>query len=94
LRTLIVTRFDGSEDVLVGNYTAQGDLDRPFTLATNSFLATGGDGFFAIADGISLSETDVGEQTIFEDYIQDFLGGRTVDTPDPPAAPSRIVILS
>jgi 2',3'-cyclic-nucleotide 2'-phosphodiesterase (5'-nucleotidase family) len=89
-----VTRFDGSEDVLVGNYTAQGDLDRPFTLATNSFLATGGDGFFAIADGISLSETDVGEQTIFEDYIQEFLGGRAVDTPHPPAAPSRIVILS
>ena len=87
LKTLIVYRQDGTEDVVVENYTAQGDLNRVFWLATNNFLLTGGDGyaaFKAINDNPDTQVVipDVGEQQILKDYIQDALGGM-VTLPEP-----------
>ena len=64
----------------------QGDLSRTFVLATNDFLSTGGDGYAAFAVATKLATTDIGEQQILEQYIQEALGG-VVDLPDPPADP-------
>lgn len=86
IRSLVVTRADGTADVLVDNFVAQGDLSRTFVLATNSFLTTGGDGYAAFAAGTELAVTDIGEQEILERYIQDELGG-VVDLADPPPSP-------
>ena len=94
VKTLVVTRQDGSEDVVVESYTAVGDLARMFGLATNSFLLTGGDGYRsleAINDDASRSviAPDLGEQRILEGYIVQVLGG-AVDLPEPLENP-RIV---
>lgn len=88
IRKLVVTRANGSPDVLVDNFTAQGDLSRTFVMATNSFLATGtgGDGYASIIAGEELAVTQSGEQQILEEYIQDALGGR-VNVADPPPQP-------
>jgi 5'-nucleotidase len=83
IRSLAVTRADGSTDLLVNNFVAQGDLSRTFVMATNSFLATGSDGYASIAAGKGLAVTQSGEQQILEDYIQDALGG-VVNVADPP----------
>lgn len=87
VKTLVVFREDGTEDVVVENYTAQGDLSRTFVLATNSFLMTGGDGyaaFKAVNDDPNrpVYATEIGEQQILADYITDVLGG-LVDLPEP-----------
>ena len=89
VRSLIVTRADGSTDVLVENFTAQGDLSRTFVLATNSFQATGGDGYAAFPAGNQLAVTQIGEQRLLEEYISEELGG-LVDEVEPPANP-RVV---
>ncbi len=94
IKTLIVHRADGTDDVVVENYEAKGDLNRRFTLATNNFQLTGGDGYAAFpvaaADpSRALFAPAAGEQQILKDYIQQALGGE-VDLPDPPANP-RIV---
>jgi 2',3'-cyclic-nucleotide 2'-phosphodiesterase (5'-nucleotidase family) len=89
IRTLVIDRADGTTDVLVDNFVAQGDLTRTFVLATNSFLTTGGDGYAAFAAATELAITDIGEQEILELYITDALGG-VVDEIDPPAEP-RVV---
>lgn len=89
--TLRITRADGTVDTLVENGVVQGSLARTFVMATNSFLLTGGDGYVAFAAGTPLAETEIGEQRILEQHIQDILGG-VVDLADPPADP-RVVRL-
>jgi 2',3'-cyclic-nucleotide 2'-phosphodiesterase (5'-nucleotidase family) len=86
IRSLIIERSDGATDVLIDNFTAQGDLNRSFVLATNSFLTTGGDGYAAFAAASELAITDIGEQEILERYISQALGG-LVDEADPPVNP-------
>jgi 2',3'-cyclic-nucleotide 2'-phosphodiesterase (5'-nucleotidase family) len=88
IRSLVVTRADGSTDLLVSDFKAQGDLSRTFVMATNSFLAAGegGDGYASIAAGEDLAVTQSGEQQILEDYIQDALSG-VVNVADPPPQP-------
>ena len=94
IKTLIVHRADGTDDVVVENHQAKGDLNRRFTLATNSFQLTGGDGYaafpVAVADPSRILITPAtGEQQILKEYIAQALGGE-VDLADPPANP-RIV---
>lgn len=86
VKNLNVTRADGTEDVLVMNSVAQGDLNRTFVMATNSFLLTGGDGYISLTVGTPLGETELGEQQILENYIVDALGGE-VNMVDPPVDP-------
>ena len=88
---LIVHRSNGTMDVVVEDGTAQGDLTREFTIATNDFLSTGGDGyraFKAISDDVTRGaiRPPVGEQQILADYISDSLGG-LVDLPEPLSDP-------
>jgi len=91
VQRLVVSRSDGSTDVVVDGGVTQGDLSRSFVLATNSFTATGGDGYAAFAIAPRVAETAIGEQQILEEYIQQALGG-VVSIPDPPADP-RVVRL-
>ena len=94
IQSLVVTRADGTEDVLVEGGEVQGDLDRTFTVATNSFLLTGGDGynsFAAAAEENGAEATELGERQILIDYIQEELGGE-VDIASPPEEP-RVVRL-
>jgi 2',3'-cyclic-nucleotide 2'-phosphodiesterase (5'-nucleotidase family) len=86
VKNLIVSKFDGSMDTVIADFVAQGDLSRIFTMATNSFLLTGGDGYVSFSAANTLGETDIGEQLIFENYIVDELGGE-VDVEDPPLSP-------
>lgn len=86
IRSLVITRADGTEDVLIDNFTAQGDLTRTFVLATNSFTASGGDGYAAFAAAEELAQTAIGEQQILEEYIVQALGG-AVGVEDPPPSP-------
>ncbi len=84
IKTLIITRADGTEDVLVDNYEAQGDLTRQFTIVTNGFLSSGGDGYQSL---LSASETrgildpNTQERDILIGYINEALGG-VVDLPN------------
>ena len=94
LRTLIVHRADGSEDVIVQDGIVQGDLARRFVLATNSFLLTGGDGYAGLLaasedETRTVYTTDLGEQQIMVDYIATVLGGE-IDLPEPVDTP-RVV---
>lgn len=66
-------------------------MNATFVMATNSFLVTGGDEYFALAAGNVIGETDLGEQQILQDYINEVLGGE-VDIPDPPMDPLVIEI--
>lgn len=93
IKSLVVTRYDGSEDVVVSDFVAQGDLSRTFVMGTNSFLAsgTGGDGYAALAAGNHLVDSEIGEQQVMADYIQEALAG-SVDIQDPPAD-FRVVLL-
>lgn len=93
VKTLIVTKADGTTDVVIDNFTVQGDLSRTFVVATNSFLTTGGDGYAAFSVANRLGETTLGEQRILQDYIMEELGG-TVSLEDPPSADTRVVNLS
>jgi len=97
VKTLIVTRANGEEDVVVEGFVPQGDLSRTFVLATNNFLLTGGDGYRALKvagedDTRMVTETELGEQSILANYIIDVLGGE-VDLPDPSEMP-RVVEVS
>lgn len=92
IRRLVITRPNGDEDVLIDNFTAQGDLTRTFVLATNSFTASGGDGYAAFAAAEELAQTDIGEQQILEEYIVEALGG-VVSVQDPPPD-SRVINLN
>lgn len=83
---LSITKADGTVDELVVDFAAQGDLSRTFTMATNSFLLTGGDGYAALTVSTELGETDIGEQQILEEFIVNSEGG-TIDVVDPPPDP-------
>ena len=91
VRTLVITRADGTIDPLVENGIAQGDLNRTFVMATNSFLTTGGDGYAAFAVGTRLVTTEIGEQQILAEYIAGPLAG-VVNEPDRSTTP-RVVRL-
>ncbi len=91
IKTLVVTRSDGTEDVLIENSVAQGDLSRTFRMATNSFLSTGGDGYTALAAATHIVTSDIGEQQILAEFIIEALGG-VVSMPEPSAQP-RVVRL-
>jgi 2',3'-cyclic-nucleotide 2'-phosphodiesterase (5'-nucleotidase family) len=92
VQTLIVTREDGTEDVVIENGEAQGDLTRTFTLVTNSFLLTGGDGYQSLASASEergFENPGVGERQILIDYIVEELMG-VVDLTDPTADPNVV----
>lgn len=94
VKTLIVTREDGTEDVVIEDFVAQGDLERTFRMVTNSFLLTGGDGYQALAAAAEMRGFDnpgVGERQILVEYIEQALGG-VVDLADPLPEP-RVVRL-
>jgi 2',3'-cyclic-nucleotide 2'-phosphodiesterase (5'-nucleotidase family) len=91
VRTLRITRADGSLDTLVQGGFPVGDLNRTFVMGTNDFLSTGGDGYASLAAAEKLQVTDAGEQRILELYIRQELGG-VVDFPEPIINP-RIVRL-
>lgn len=94
VRELTITRQGGTQVALVGDGVADATaLNDTFVLATNSFTATGGDGYTAFAAGTVLGATSVGEQAILEDYIIQVLGGR-VQQPDDPANPQRVIRLN
>ena len=92
---LHITRADGSEDVLVHDNEAIGDLSRTFHLVTNNFLLRGGDGYQVLAaasEARGFADPGVGERQILTDYIVQVLGG-VVDFPEPIMDP-RIVKLN
>ncbi|MDZ7752439.1 MAG: bifunctional metallophosphatase/5'-nucleotidase [Gammaproteobacteria bacterium] len=94
VRGLTITRHDGTVVELVSDGAADATaLAEIFVLATNSFTATGGDGFAAFAAATVVGATTVGEQAILEGYIVDVLGGN-VSLPDDPANPNRVIRLS
>jgi 2',3'-cyclic-nucleotide 2'-phosphodiesterase (5'-nucleotidase family) len=93
VRNLTITRADSSTVPLVINGVAQpAALVATFQLATNSFTATGGDGYAAFAVATVVGATTTGEQDILEQYIIEQLG-TVVDIQDPPL-PSRVVRLN
>jgi 2',3'-cyclic-nucleotide 2'-phosphodiesterase (5'-nucleotidase family) len=87
----IVDNVGNIVDTLIEDYAAQGDLSRTFIMATNDFLSTGGDGYASLAAANKMVTSDIGEQQILGEYVQDFLGG-IVDLVDPSTEP-RIVRL-
>lgn len=92
IKTLVVTRANGTTETLVSDFVASSDLAlRRFVMATNDFLSTGGDGYAALRVATKLRTTTIGEQRILEEYIAGALGG-LVDLVDPPADP-RVVRL-
>jgi hypothetical protein len=94
VRELVVSKNDGSVVTLVSNGSVDASaLADTYILATNSFTATGGDGFSAFAAATVLGATSVGEQAILEGYIQNVLGG-VVDVIDDPDNPERVIRLN
>ena len=94
VKNLTIFRADGTKDVVVANFEAQGDLRRTFGLVVNEFLMAGGDGYAslgAINDDpnreVLLTETT--EPQILADYIVEVLDG-LVDMPEPLVSP-RII---
>lgn len=91
IQSLIVFLVDGSADVVVENFVLMGDQNRTFGLATNNFLATGGDGYAALG-AISddpdreVLQTAIGEQQILAEYIDGPLD-QEVDLEDGALAP-------
>ncbi|MGF1464813.1 MAG: bifunctional metallophosphatase/5'-nucleotidase [Sandaracinaceae bacterium] len=82
-----VRRLVVGDDVLVMGGQAMVDLSSvTYTMATNSFLATGGDGYAAFEDNPNEDITDTGEQEILINYITEDLEGM-VDLADPPPGP-------
>jgi 2',3'-cyclic-nucleotide 2'-phosphodiesterase (5'-nucleotidase family) len=91
IKSLVVSTTNETIDTVVSDFVAMGDLERTFHIATNSFLLTGGDAFFALAEGTLLAATELGEQQLLVDYLSDGLDSSTVDIVDPP--PDRRVSL-
>jgi 2',3'-cyclic-nucleotide 2'-phosphodiesterase (5'-nucleotidase family) len=93
VQMLRVTYDDGSTETLVRNGRVQGDLsERRIVMATNDFLLTGGDGYRvlqAASEERGAQRTQIGEQQVLVEYIQNALGGR-VNMDDPPKNP-RVV---
>ena len=81
--TLEITDGGTVVDTVVEDGALVGDPDRTFTLATNSFLVTGGDGYTALAAAAEARPSDIteiGEQEVLVAYLDEVLGG-TVDIP-------------
>jgi len=94
VRNLTVTKHDGTVVDLVADGVADpAALADTYELATNSFTATGGDGYAAFPAATELGATTAGEQAILEDYIAEALGG-TVRIMDEPNNPQRVIRLS
>ncbi len=92
VRELTITKADGTIVNMVTNGMVNAAaLNDSFVLATNSFTATGGDGYAAFAVAEAVAATQTGAQQMREEYIVDALGG-TVDLPEPLADP-RVVRL-
>ncbi len=90
--TLIVTMADGSEVVMVEEGAVVGDLEQTFTIVTNSFLLTGGDGYTALAaaaEARGSEDPGIGEREILISYITEALGGE-VNIEDPTAEPNVV----
>lgn len=78
--SLVVERANGQRVTLVEEFQVIGDLSQTFTLASNSFLLSGGDGYraFEAVDADPNRTTlrpETGEQAILAEYIQSVLGG-------------------
>ena len=88
VRSLVI---EGSvEQVLVDEFMYVGeDINSTLVIATNSYLAGGGGGYFSLGDAITLGDRIATEQDIFEEYVRDVLDG-LIDIPDPPPEPSRV----
>ena len=91
IESLVVFLADGSPDVVVENFLLVGNPDRTFGLATNNFLATGGDGYAALGAISSdpareVLQTSIGEQEILAEYLNGPLD-QEVDLEDGVLAP-------
>jgi 2',3'-cyclic-nucleotide 2'-phosphodiesterase (5'-nucleotidase family) len=93
VRTLRVTRAGGAVDTVVEGHRLVGDPQRRFLVATNDFVAGGGDGYQAFKAateaGARTVRLDDRAQAVFIDFIGKTLGSR-IDMADPPPA-SRVV---
>lgn len=110
IKSLVVATNSGSDgnntlidDVVISDYTARGDLERTFVMATNDFLLIGGDAYFSFVEATVLLSPDennvdtptaseLGEQLLIEEYVTDVLDS-VVRIPDPPPEHLRIEIL-
>lgn len=93
VRTLQIVSDGEVVDTVVEDGELQGDPDRTFVLATNSFLVTGGDGYAALAAAAEARPSDIteiGEQQVLVEYLNEALGG-TVDISSPPENPRVMV---
>lgn len=92
VKSLKIQRANGTVDVLVENYQAVGDLTRTFTLVTNDFLLTGGDGYKSLkaaSEARGAKRPETGERLILAEYIKTALNGK-VDLTEPLTAPRVI----
>ena len=94
IKNLVIFRADGTSDVLVEEFRAQGDLNRTFGVIVNSFMMAGGDGYLVLKTVKDDPEREVHvtewtERQILETYIVEVYD-RTLDLPDPLPDP-RIV---
>ncbi|WP_434384611.1 bifunctional metallophosphatase/5'-nucleotidase [Melittangium boletus] len=80
VRKVVVTKADGTEDVVVDNGAVVGTASRTFRMVTSTFLAGGGDGYpfnayttlnrVELTDGSPASFTSKGrEQNVFSSYM-------------------------
>ena len=81
-----VKRANGDIDVIVKNGTIQGDATRLFGVAINNYMFAGGDGYsaFPVVSNNSARKvilTNVGEQTILEQYITEEIEDKKVNLP-------------
>ena len=81
---VVVTKADGTEDVVVDNGTVVGDANRTFRMVTSVYLSTGGDTYpfpaFSGLNVVQLSKLPAGgtasitteghEQNVFATYVQ------------------------
>ena len=82
----------GDDDILVDEYQIIGDINRTYTVATNSFMSSGGDRYYSFGVGkMLLDESNtIGEQEVLETYIREELKG-VVDMKPLTRATSRFV---
>ncbi|HSE96563.1 MAG TPA: bifunctional metallophosphatase/5'-nucleotidase, partial [Methylomirabilota bacterium] len=93
VKTLRVERARGEVDPVVTDFRMAGDPGRRFVLATNDFLAGGGDGYQALKAAATAGTTPLdwrSQQTLIE-YVRRVLGG-TVALAEP-VLPPRVVRL-
>lgn len=92
VKTLHLVDKNGSHRVLVENFKFIGNPDETIVIATNSFLAGGGDGYKSLESASKrngVKKTQLRERKIVTDYIQNVLKGK-VKIKDPLSNP-RVV---